>query len=509
MKNALRLTTAASAIAAAFAAFAADNASIRSYPPDLNTYARPATPDDRAAPPRAAAGPRATVFVVDTVVNNTDPNLKNTDLFNDGETSIAVNPKDTNQIAITAFSGSWGAAAPIWVSTNGGATWTKQFTVNPPPGVLPLGGPADQTIDYSERGLLAGTFLNVGAGVNIYSAFSTNLTTPSFNFFQSPPGVAQKTTHLNGVNNEDQPWLLIARRPLQTGEPISANERVFVAYDDFNTAPDMHVAAAPADEPMQFLVDRRTGFSTGGVNPGHRLATDPRNGWVYSLFQRNIAAGAGGSKNINYMLNRSKDGGVTWTLNGAANGAIIANADSTQPTPKFCTVNALLGGADHAAVDPVNGDVYYVYGNRDPGTGNNRLSIRKLTNNAAGGLTIGPQRFVTGQVQAAIPSVAVTQNHTIGVFYYTCDGLGGGGFPQFTAHFARSTNGGLTFTDTVLETFLSSAKDDGNPRQRVLGDYQQVKAVGNTFYGAFTGNGAPFGRAISNHDPIFFKIAVP
>jgi hypothetical protein len=39
----------------------------------------------------------------------------------------------------------------------------------------------------------------------------------------------------------------------------------------------------------------------------------------------------------------------------------------------------------------------------------------------------------------------------------------------------------------------------------VLGDYMQLKAVGDCFYGAFTGNGAPFGRPFANHDPIFYK----
>ena len=174
-----------------------------------------------------------------------------------------------------------------------------------------------------------------------------------------------------------------------------------------------------------FTVDNISGFSTGFVNTGHRLAVDPRSGAVYSLFQRRIGAGAVGSQNINYMLNRSTDGGKTWTLNGSPTGIIVANADSTQPQPKFCTVNALLGGADHAAVDPVTGDVVYVYGNRDPVTGNNRLAMRRLTPNGVGGLTIGPEIFVTGQVQAAIPSVAITENRTIGVFYYTCDSICG------------------------------------------------------------------------------------
>jgi hypothetical protein len=39
-------------------------------------------------------------------------------------------------------------------------------------------------------------------------------------------------THLGGVNDEDQPWLLVGPQPGANGE------NVYVAYDDFNTAPD-------------------------------------------------------------------------------------------------------------------------------------------------------------------------------------------------------------------------------------------------------------------------------
>jgi len=201
---------------------------------------------------------------------------------------------------------------------------------------------------------------------------------------------------------------------------------------------------------------------------------------------------------------------VTWTLNGSATGIIVANADSDQSTPKFCTVSALLGGVDHATVDPVTGDVVYVYGNRDPVTGNNRLALRRLTPNGAGGVTIGPEIFITGQVQAALPSVAIVNNRTVGVFYYTCDGFSPppGNFPIFTAHFSTSTDLGVTFTDLTLERFLSPVVDNGAPRQRVLFDYQQVKAVGNAFYGGFSGNRLGFYPAspFSIIDPIFFKV---
>src|SRR5262249_41008457 len=64
-----------------------------------------------------------------------------------------------------------------------------------------------------------------------------------------------------------------------------------------------------------------------------------------------------------------------------------------------------------------------------------------------------------------------------------------------------------TFDDLLLVTFSSPATDNLADDQRLLGDYQQMKAVGDTFYGAFTANGASFGRAIADQDPIFFKFS--
>ena len=114
-----------------------------------------------------------------------------------------------------------------------------------------------------------------------------------------------------------------------------------------------------------------------------------------------------------------------------------------------------------------------------------------------------------GQVQAALPSVAVNDSGIVAVLYDTFDGFSGAGFPIFSAHLAVSRNQGSSFTDQVLETFLSPTTDNGNGRQRVLGDYQQLKAVGNTFFGVFTGNGVPFGRPFANMDAIFLKTSVP
>src|SRR4029079_8343246 len=493
--------------------------STRDAPPDTTPYRRPAVREDFAPKGIRPIPLLPSLFIVDVVVNNTDPNLTNTDTFNDGETSITANPANPNEVVVTAFSGGWGANAPLWESTDGGNIWTKQFTIPAPPGIAAGGCPCDQGVDYGMANHMSGTFLISdifgGTTTNPASAAAWNwlvvggITQPT-NFNNSPPP--------GGV---DQPWLLVNEDPA-----IPAQDNVYTAYDDFTNGSNCvgdacteRVSVSYGVNPPNFTIDNQSGTATGSINPGHRLAMDPRNGFIYSLFQRNIAAGNGGSKNIDYMLNRSTDGGATWTLNGMPGGIIVANADSTQPTPKFGTVNALLGGVDHAAVDPNNGDIYYVYGNRDPGTGNDRLAIRRIQDDGGGGVTVGPENFVTGQVEAAIPSVAVAGSGTVGIFYYTFDGFSVDGFPIFTAHLVSSDDQGVTFTDVQLVTFLSSAKDcnvdpsfcqpGADPdRQRVLGDYMQMKAVESCFYGSFTGNGVPFGRPFANHDPIFFRVCV-
>jgi len=488
---------------------------IRDFPPDFHQYIRAAIPQDFAPSGKPAlgsdriklAGFPTTLFIRDVIISNTDQNLKNTNRASNSEPSIAINPVHPQEIEILAFTAGWGADAPVWHSLNGGGIWTEELTIPNPPGIFQSGCPCDQTPDFGETNNLSAVFLDLdNFGIDAYTGTTLNPTSASSWQWLVSGGVAQPTDKV-GVGNTDQPWLLVNQDP-----DNRAQDDVYVAYDNFDGAPDMRVAAAPGSDPPNFTIDNLAGFSEGAVNPGQRLAVDRNSGAVYTLFQQcptNIAncnnLGAD-PKTINWILNRSLDGGKTWSLNGSATGVQVATGQSTQPTPKFGTVNALLGGVNHVAVDPNNGDVYVVFGNRDSNTLNNRLSIVRLTSDGHGGLTVGTPHFITGQVQAALPSVAIAKNSTgtIGVLYMVYDGISSG-FPQFTAMGAASNDHGVTFTQFPLETFLSPATDNGDSRQRVLGDYLQLKAVGNTFYGVFPGNGVPFGRPFSNIDPIFFK----
>ena len=236
------------AMAGFFAVSAKADDDMRSSPPDTTPYSRPLVPEDlalgRTAGPAGLAG-RISFSVVDTVVNNTNPNLRFTDTFGDQETSIAVNPRHPNEIVITAFSGGWigngpcqlgtgNVNAPLWLSRNGGNTWTKEFTITPPvfTGSVPdvTGAPCDQTVDFGlSFNQLAGTFLT--NSTNIYSAVTRNpMTTDAFHY-SGFPGAATMT-NLAARNDEDQPQLLIGRRPGEIGV-----ENVYVAYDDFHTSP--------------------------------------------------------------------------------------------------------------------------------------------------------------------------------------------------------------------------------------------------------------------------------
>ncbi len=446
-----------------------------------------------------------TIRVIDPVVHNTDPTLNNGDFQPDSEDSIAINPQNPNELVILGFAESFSSSGDgaLYHSTDSGATWTKFLSIPQPPGVN--GSINDQTLDWGRNNRLNYAVLTTE---NIVSVVTTNPTSPSAWNYDVVNGVAQLTNHLTpgSLNGADQPWTVTNRDPV-----IASQDDVYTAYDDFNNSdgvdgPDMHVAVSYGVAPLNFTVDVQVGNSTGGVNPGLRLAKDPTTGVMYALWQRCLANCFGGtpSPTISYMLNRSTDGGHTWSLNGDPAGVSIATGVSQQPTPKFGTVNALLGGVDHAAVDPRNGALYYAYGTQASGV--DRMAIRRLTF-ANGNVTVGNEMIVTN-LESAIPQVAVDTNGTVAVFFYSFDGVGTDGLPDFTAHLSLSADQGATFSDRTLLAFESPDPNDGTlfDSQRVLGDYQQMKSLGTCFYGAFTANGAPLGRPFNNTDPIYFQV---
>src|SRR5204863_8062426 len=104
----------------------------------------------------------------------------------------------------------------------------------------------------------------------------------------------------------DQPQLLVNRDPV-----TPTQDNVYVAYDDFgrgNDLPTMQVSVSTGTSPLSFPTDRSSGMSSNTINPGLRLAKDPRNGWMYSIFQDCLLGCVGfntDAKTIQYLLNRT------------------------------------------------------------------------------------------------------------------------------------------------------------------------------------------------------------
>ena len=75
-----------------------------------------------------------------------------------------------------------------------------------------------------------------------------------------------------------------------------------------------------------------------------------------------------------------------------------------------------------------------------------------------------------------------------------------GGLPTFVTHLAIADgrHGPLTINIKSFNGISSPAGDNFDSSQRVLGDFQQMVAVGNKFYGVFSGNG------VASIDPIVF-----
>lgn len=441
------------------------------------------------------------LLVVDPVVSNTVPGFVNIDRIGGTEPSIAVNPNNPNQVAMTSFSGSWASGnAPLWYSADRGRSWTKEFTIPAPPG-LPATCPCDQVLDWSRSGRLFGTFLTQSnTGFDVVTGETSDPTRAAAWRWRGNP--VQLTTRAH-AGIADQPWLVLGPDPHHR-----SIDDAHVAYDDFAGGPRAQVATSTGAEPPDFTIDTSPGLEVPIItNPGLRLGVDRRRGTLYALFQR--SQGASEPRTVSYVLNRSTDGGRTWRLNGSPDGIVVDTVKSDQaPGYKFGGVNAPLGGVDHVAVDPRRGDVYVVYGADRAGTGvGNQLLIRRLSPDRSGGLQIGHAGVVSDAPSAALPSVAVTNEGVVGVLYDTFDGMSSDGFPEFSAHLARSQDGGKKFKDVELEEFSSPTVDDGVPfsRQRVLGDYQQLKVVGSQFFGVFSGNRLPFGGTTSIIDPIFFS----
>jgi len=406
--------------------------------------------------------------------------------LSDTEPSIAVNPLNPNDIVIVTFSEGWtpGASAPVWRSLDGGFSWKKSpILPQPAPG---SSAPADQKVDFDANGNLSVAELASGLPVP-----------DSFVFRQT--GAAGANLTPGAVYGNDQPHLAVGR---STAKCLG---QVYSPWLDVKPSPDndLSMVALSANSGVT-INDIAVGLNAQFSNRTTRIALAP-DGAAYVIFklrQGAVAVSLPGSptndfENAQFVVRRSDDCGQTWQP------MVLVHSASTVQT--LFTVNfgdrsrgkvARARSSDAwIATDPRTGDVYAAYVQRDA-SGFSQVYVSRSTDRGA---TWTSNRVTDGTHHSAYPEIAVAANGAIGVLYIDFDNAGPS--TVFRHRFARSFDGGLTWTDQVLQ-----AMDPGpivNAATGFLwGDYEGLTAQGNLFLGVFTGQS--IGRTVLQLDPIFF-----
>ena len=173
----------------------------------------------------------------------------------DSEPNLAVNPLRPTDMVGTAFTPApmGGTLAPIYISTDGGNTWSLR-TVVPGNGSF---GTGDITVGFATTSgvLYAGTLNGATGKLNILRTSSFTSTTPM--------------TVLVDRASEDQPWV-VAGSVVVGG---SSKDRVYVGNNDFNQ-PSGHTAT------VDLSLDARTAAAPAGFSPKsvEKRATTGRTG---------------------------------------------------------------------------------------------------------------------------------------------------------------------------------------------------------------------------------------
>jgi hypothetical protein len=411
------------------------------------------------------------VFVVDMI-----PNSQSAEAWQDSEPNLAVNPANPSQLVGSAFTPDPGASAnaPVYISLDGGVTWT----LNP---IVPGGNSFTGTGDITVR--FGGSSGVLYAGVLRGDSFlEMNILRTAA--FASPTAM----TVLEDRASVDQPFV---QATTALGGGGTGNDRVYVGNNSFGTSQtatvDLSLDAATPPPPAGFGphgIEKRG--TSGQDGPPTRPAIHP-DGTVYAAFLHWTAFN--GATATAYVVVVRDDG---WGAGAAPFGALLDPSDNLPG--RFVTgaltipwFSPTLGreriGADLSlAVHPGNSSIVYVAW-ADDQAGVYTLHVRR---SADRGLTwSGDLRTIA---YAKNPSLAVNVRGKVGFLYQQVTGAPPN--ERWVTHLERTTDDWATASDDLI---LANVPADSPALlfYPYIGDYVQLLAVGKDFYGVFSANNTP------------------
>jgi hypothetical protein len=394
----------------------------------------------------------------------------------DSEPNLAVNPANTADLVATAFTAAplGGNFAPVYVSTNGGSTWSLN-TIVPGNG---FAGTDDITVAFgTSSGVLYASTLN-GSTVHL-----NILRTASF-------AAATPMTVLEDRANEDQPWTTaISSAAAGTG----MKDWVYVGNNDFNqpagqtATVDLSTDAATAAPPAGFAPHRIEHRTTAGQDgPPTRLAAHS-DGTVYAAFERWDSKT--GFPNFTFDVVVTRDD--TWGSGATPFSALVDSGDGAVgqrvATSRFAKWNDTMGqeriGADLTiAVDPTNSsNVWLAWCDRVGGVSGTDWTLHVSHSTDHGQIWSADVRTITN---AKNPSLAVNSSGQVGLLYQWFTGT------NWVTNLELTSDAWSTAATTVA-LHTASASTPAATFQPYIGDYVRLLAVGTDFYGVFCGNNTP------------------
>lgn len=429
---------------------------------------------------------RAQVTLVNMV-----PQGRSAETNQDSEPTIDVNPADPLQIAASAFTYDdltgtkmLGPNAPIYVSLNGGLTWSVVMNVPSTAGApFPTG---DITLHFSETVLGTTNVLYTGI-----------LHAPDFNMrvLRSPdyrlpvPMIVLDTR----TRNVDQPHTQAATVP---AGPNAGKDRVYVGFNNGwggvaprTAAVDFSLNAGIGAPVFNLaLIEKRSTGSAGQDGFANVPAIHP-DGTVYVVFYGwRSRVGPTISDVVVVRDDKWATGANPFTDLIDAGDGLPGKRIVTNISIPFTFMGQQRTGASNLsiAVDPRNSSrVYIAWADQPAGTTNQTLHVRRSIDR---GVTWSNDLVTVPN--AISPALAINSEGKVGFLYQQLAGVASA--PRWETHFLRTTDpGAVTFDSPGLLLANTSASTPPSAFQPYLGDYDHVVAHDRDFYGIFSASNFP------------------
>lgn len=391
-----------------------------------------------------------------------------------GEPYVTVNPANSQLIAATAFMATPAGSpnGPLFVSTDGGATWVARNIIPSSPGSFFNTG--DITIRFNSAGTaLYGGILRAGTFgfLDVIGTTDMTLTTPM--------------TVLNAPRPTDQPYIYSLT---VIGSADAGKDRVWVGNNEGFASP----ASATVDQSLDAgiatpaFTQIRIDADTPVARDNYQVRTVAHaDGHAYAAFYRRMGALSDGY-NADVVVVRDNDWGKSTppfqslvdSVTLVAGQNVIAGTPVSDTFGSSATLgNEWWGGDLYLTVDPRNSaHVYISYSDSQAGA-QRTLHLRRSTDF---GQTWAADILTTPSAKNA--AIAINSEGTIGYLFQKLTGTAP--TQRWQTHLRRSANG-TVWDDVVLADF--PAEGPAAPvGSRIVGDYLNMVAVGKNFYGVFS-----------------------